>query len=66
MILTWINLQLLKNFDITIANPLSPWSSQCYGIFFQKDFKVLLHPVDNGQPPAYKDIVKCFDIRHSK
>ena len=34
--------KLLRHFDITIANPYKPWSSICYGIFFQKDFNVYL------------------------
>ena len=34
--------QLLRHFDISIANPYKPWSSVCYGIFFQKDFNVHL------------------------
>ena len=36
----YIVLQLLRNFDITTINPLSPWKSTCYGLFFQEDFNV--------------------------
>ena len=32
--------QLFRRFDITVTNPLKPWTSVCYGIFFQKDFNV--------------------------
>lgn len=34
--------ELFRHFDMAIANPYKPWSSVCYGIFFQKDFKVHL------------------------
>ncbi|OKL60381.1 hypothetical protein UA08_04237 [Talaromyces atroroseus] len=50
--------ELVRNFDITIANPHKPWVSQCYGIFFQKDFYVRLRAVDHTQPPAYEDSIK--------
>ncbi|KAH8651554.1 cytochrome P450 oxidoreductase [Tricladium varicosporioides] len=32
--------ELLRNFDITIANSYKPWSSTCRGIFFQENFNV--------------------------
>ncbi|PCG92110.1 Cytochrome P450, E-class, group I [Penicillium occitanis (nom. inval.)] len=50
--------ELVRNFDITIANPHKPWVSRCYGIFFQKDFYVRLRAVDDSQPPAYEDFVR--------
>ena len=37
-------LQLLRHFEIVIANPYKPWSSVCYGIFFQENFEVYLTP----------------------
>ena len=33
-------MQLLRRFDITTVNPAKPWTSTCYGIFFQRDFNV--------------------------
>ncbi|KAI1984421.1 hypothetical protein LOZ51_006664 [Ophidiomyces ophidiicola] len=33
-------LQLLRRFDISVINNTKPWTSICYGIFFQKDFNV--------------------------
>ncbi|MCJ1251287.1 hypothetical protein MMC30_008519 [Trapelia coarctata] len=36
--------ELLRHFDITVANPQSPWTSVCYGIFFQTDFNVRITP----------------------
>ncbi|KAK2758974.1 hypothetical protein FQN54_003072 [Arachnomyces sp. PD_36] len=32
--------QLLRRFDISVVNPTRPWTSLCYGAFFQKDFNV--------------------------
>ena len=32
--------QLLRRFDIATSNPIKPWKSTCYGIFFQEDFNV--------------------------
>ncbi|KAK8017151.1 benzoate 4-monooxygenase cytochrome P450 [Apiospora marii] len=51
--------ELLRNFEITIANPHKPWSSQCYGIFYQKDFNVRLRPVEDtyAQPPKYEHVI---------
>ncbi|KUI69973.1 Pisatin demethylase [Cytospora mali] len=48
--------EVLRNFDITIANPHKPWLSQCYGVFFQKNFHVLLREVDYTQPPTYESV----------
>ncbi|ETS74965.1 hypothetical protein PFICI_13449 [Pestalotiopsis fici W106-1] len=47
--------ELLRNFDVTIANPHKPWTSHCYGIFHQKGFCVVLKPVGERDepPPAY-------------
>ncbi|KAF2970325.1 hypothetical protein GQX73_g3174 [Xylaria multiplex] len=46
--------KLLRNFDIAITNPHKPWSSQCYGIFFQKGFNVRLDAIEDTFPPAYE------------
>lgn len=51
-------MQLIRNFDITIANAHRPWTSQCFGIFFQKDFFVRLRPVDEISPPSYEHAIK--------
>lgn len=50
--------QLIRNFDIAVANPYKPWTSQCYGIFFQKQFNVILRKVDHEQlpPPPYEKV----------
>lgn len=48
--------ETLRNFDVAIANPYTPWTSRCYGIFFQKDFIVRLQPIGYTQPPAYEYI----------
>lgn len=40
--------ELLRNFDVTVADPHKPWRSRCYGIFHQEGFRVCLHPVDNA------------------
>ncbi|KAL8793769.1 MAG: hypothetical protein Q9195_003599 [Heterodermia aff. obscurata] len=32
--------ELFRRFDIAVTDPLKPWTSVCYGIFFQKDFNV--------------------------
>lgn len=34
--------ELLRNFDIAVANPYRPWVSRCSGIFFQTGFDVRL------------------------
>lgn len=44
MEITKVTFELLRNFDITISNPHKPWSSICYGIFYQQDFNVCLSP----------------------
>lgn len=36
----YLGSQILRTYDITIASPISPWESICYGSFFQKNFKV--------------------------
>ena len=41
--LTWES-QLLRYYDVTIAHPLKPWTSVCWGIFFQEDFDVFIEP----------------------
>lgn len=47
--------ELLRNFDISVANPHRPWTSHCYGIFHQVGFRVVLRPVDDGvKPPKQK------------
>ncbi|KAI0844636.1 cytochrome P450 oxidoreductase [Daldinia vernicosa] len=58
MEITKVIFELLRNFDITIANPHKPWSSICYGIFFQKNFHVRLSPVNYTHPPTYEYAVK--------
>ncbi|RYP77944.1 hypothetical protein DL771_000803 [Monosporascus sp. 5C6A] len=62
MEITKVIFELLRNFDITIANPHKPWVSQCYGIFFQKNFHVGLRAVDSAQPPAYERAVESIYI----
>ncbi|KAI1633569.1 cytochrome P450 oxidoreductase [Biscogniauxia mediterranea] len=57
MEITKVIFELLRNFDITIANPHKPWSSECYGIFFQKNFNVHLRPVDYTLPPDYEHAI---------
>lgn len=32
--------ELLRRYDIETINPHKPWHSECYGIFFQRDFNV--------------------------
>ncbi|KAI0423374.1 hypothetical protein F5Y09DRAFT_349393 [Xylaria sp. FL1042] len=54
MEITKVIFELLKNFNIAIINPHKPWSSRCYGIFFQKDFNVRLQAVGSTFPPAYE------------
>ncbi|KAL8848774.1 MAG: hypothetical protein Q9221_006245 [Calogaya cf. arnoldii] len=44
MILNKAIFELLRNFEVTIANPLRPWKSVCWGIFFQEDFNVCITP----------------------
>lgn len=55
-------LQLLRNFEIAIANPHKPWVSQGYGIFFQKNFHVRLRSTNDSQPPTYEDAVRSIEI----
>ena len=43
------DLQLLKRFDIAVVNPIKPWTSICYGIFFQEDFHVTVTRRGHGQ-----------------
>ncbi|KAI1815751.1 cytochrome P450 oxidoreductase [Poronia punctata] len=57
MEITKVIFELLRNFDLAIANPHKPWISQCYGIFFQKDFRVRIHTIDHTEPPAYDSVV---------
>ncbi|MCJ1258853.1 hypothetical protein MMC24_006687 [Lignoscripta atroalba] len=40
MELNKIFFELLRRFDIATSNPIKPWKSTCYGIFFQEDFNV--------------------------
>ncbi|PVI00777.1 cytochrome P450 oxidoreductase [Periconia macrospinosa] len=40
MNLNKIFVELFRRFDIQAVNPQKPWTSICYGIFFQKDFNV--------------------------
>lgn len=45
--------ELLRNFDVSIADPHKPWTSRCYGIFHQEGFRVVLSPVDyRPEPPT--------------
>jgi len=62
MEITKVIFELIRNFDITIANPHRPWHSQCYGIFYQKDFLVRLREIDDSQPPTYEDALKSDSI----
>lgn len=32
--------ELLRRFDVSILDPSRPWHSECYGIFFQREFNV--------------------------
>lgn len=41
--------ELLRNFDIAVANPYRPWVSRCYGIFFQTGFDVRLTARDQEE-----------------
>ncbi|MCJ1287895.1 hypothetical protein MMC26_007247 [Xylographa opegraphella] len=34
--------KLLRKFDVVTTNPVKPWVSQCYGLFFQSEFNVRL------------------------
>ena len=36
------NTKLLRKFDVVTTNPAKPWISECYGLFFQRDFNVRL------------------------
>lgn len=47
MELTKITFELLRNFEISISNPHKPWTSVCYGIFYQEGFKVCLRPTSD-------------------
>ncbi|KAI9676946.1 MAG: hypothetical protein M1817_006785 [Caeruleum heppii] len=40
MNLNKIFVELLRRFDISVVNSAKPWTSVCYGIFFQKQFNV--------------------------
>ena len=40
--------QLLRRFDVQVMNPHRPWTSVCYGIFFQKDFNVRITRRDDS------------------
>lgn len=40
MNLNKIFVELFRRFDIESTNPEKPWTSLCYGIFFQRDFNV--------------------------
>ncbi|KAK2593010.1 hypothetical protein QQS21_009300 [Conoideocrella luteorostrata] len=57
MEITKVIFELLRNFEISIANPHKPWDSQCFGIFVQRNFKVRLRQIDNTQPPTYDHAV---------
>ncbi|KAK8108381.1 hypothetical protein PG984_014182 [Apiospora sp. TS-2023a] len=59
MELSKVIFELLRNFEVTIANPYKPWSSQCYGIFYQKDFNVRLRPVEDtyAPPPKHEHVI---------
>ncbi|KAL8674088.1 MAG: hypothetical protein Q9168_001483 [Polycauliona sp. 1 TL-2023] len=35
-------IQILREFEVTVAHPLRPWKSQCWGIFFQEEFNVCM------------------------
>lgn len=49
--------ELLRNFDVSVADPHRPWTSRCYGVFHQEGFQVVLSPVDGeAKPPAYKPV----------
>ncbi|KAF2770173.1 putative P450 monooxygenase [Teratosphaeria nubilosa] len=34
--------ELLRRYDLALADPTRAWKSLCYGIFFQKDFNVIV------------------------
>ncbi|KAL9117459.1 MAG: hypothetical protein Q9187_006003, partial [Circinaria calcarea] len=40
MNLNKIFVELLRRFDVSVVNATKPWTSVCYGIFFQKNFNV--------------------------
>lgn len=40
MNLNKVFVELLRRYDIETINPHKPWHSECYGIFFQRDFNV--------------------------
>ncbi|GME66327.1 Pisatin demethylase [Neofusicoccum parvum] len=50
MNLNKIFVELLRRFDIQVVNPQKPWTSVCYGIFFQKDFFVRVSRRDGLDP----------------
>ncbi|KAF7534087.1 hypothetical protein G7054_g6524 [Neopestalotiopsis clavispora] len=59
MEVTKVIFELVRNFDIAVANPHNPWSSQCYGIFHQKNFRVQLRSShQHTLPPAYEQFEK--------
>jgi len=62
MEITKVIFEVLRNFEVTVANPYRPWVSRCYGIFFQKGFEVRLRAVGEGSAegeklPAYEEAV---------
>ncbi|KAK6082995.1 cytochrome p450 [Seiridium cupressi] len=55
--------ELLRNFDVSVADPHRPWTSRCYGIFHQKGFRVVLGPVDEEvEPPAYEPAAQALIV----
>ncbi|KAB2573396.1 Pisatin demethylase [Lasiodiplodia theobromae] len=48
MTLNKIFVELLRRFDVQVMNPHRPWTSICYGIFFQKDFNVRITRRDDS------------------
>lgn len=47
MNLNKVFVELFRRYDISLADATKPWRSLCYGIFFQKDFNVLITHREN-------------------
>ncbi|KAL1641284.1 hypothetical protein SLS58_006186 [Diplodia intermedia] len=40
--------EMLRRYDVEVVNPHKPWHSECYGIFFQRDFNVRISHRQTG------------------
>ncbi|KAI0479828.1 cytochrome P450 oxidoreductase [Xylaria cf. heliscus] len=57
MSITKVIFEILRHFDVSIADPLQPWRYESHGILSHKDFHIRLKKVDYTHPPPYQHVV---------